>query len=160
MKGEAAMKHQFDDEFDPTDDDVQIALDRRRKLSDGDVRMILKMRDAGRSQASIARVFGVHRRTIYRLCNGISRQVVTRPGAWTAKSNNRLTEERVKEILRLKAAGTPVKDIARKFKVTDLTIQNICSKKTWSHVTMSPQSQIPGEGVNPPGMSRKLSEIS
>ena len=128
---EEDMKHQFDEKFDPMDDDVQIALDRRRKLADGDVRMILRMRDSGRSKASIARVFGVNRSTIYRICNGLTQLSVTRPSSQTGTKRRCLTEAQVQEIRELLEIETPVKAIAHKFNVTDVTINNIASGKTW-----------------------------
>jgi hypothetical protein len=49
-------------------------------------------------------------------------------------NKTKLNDEDVREIRRLRQDGTPFKHIAEMYKVTDTSIRNIISRKTWDHV--------------------------
>ena len=116
------------------------------KLTDEQVSQMRRQRVAGKSLPWLAKAYKLDVSTVDGICKGETwRHIFDRPdcpplGVMLAvkgntKSNARLTEDQVREIKKLLAAGVMGKDIAAQFGVHKATISDIRCGKVWREVS-------------------------
>jgi HNH endonuclease len=91
-----------------------------------------ELRKAGYTFHRIAEVTGFSMTAVYNRCNDIDVDAYPR-----GKSNtsSKLTESNVREIRRLRFEGVGRNELAERYGVTPVTVHNIVTRKTWTHVT-------------------------
>ena len=105
------------------------------KITDADV---LVIRAGGHTIADLSRRFGLTRSTIRAIRDGRTWKHVRMGDRWAliaeANANNpqRLTESDVRAI---RASSKTAKELAAKYGVSDVSIYNVLTRKTWKHVT-------------------------
>lgn len=112
------------------------------RLTDAQVSEARTRAANGESARSIAKEFGVSDGTVRHAVRGMAwAHVATDPVAkkFVARGEqlgtSKLTEEKVREIRRLHAAGIPQVEIAKQFGVRQTNISMIVCRHTWRHVT-------------------------
>lgn len=109
------------------------------KITENDVREILKLISERVDQSDIAKMYGVSRRVISDISTGNKWSHVERPAEIVNKKihgSQVLYESQVVEIKNLLAEGNLSKRaIAKTFGVNEGTIRAIANGKTWGHIT-------------------------
>jgi plasmid maintenance system antidote protein VapI len=124
-----------------------------QKLKPEDVTSVLQHRKSGLSLEVIAEKFGVSVATISLICAGKSRLTVTggelvsvpRASLTVLRGhevgNSKLLPGDILEIRRLRQAGLLLKDIAVRFGISNQSVLNIATGKSWKHVPFNPSTQ-------------------
>lgn len=115
------------------------SANKASKITEDDVREILRLIANRVNQTEIAQMYGVSRRIISHISTGSRWSHVERPAEIVNKKihgSEVLYEAEVVEIKRLLSEGNLSKRaIADAFKVTEGTIRAIANGKTWTHIT-------------------------
>lgn len=114
------------------------------KLSEEQVKDVFTLWNNGKTQEEIADLYGVSGTTIHAIIAGRNWKHVPRPRlrqpprvhVWGSKHpNSKLTDDKVREIRRLHAAGGyTFAALARRYGVSLSLVSKIVKRKTWRHV--------------------------
>lgn len=115
------------------------------KLTEGDVEEIRRLYSLGAHRQEIAKQFNISERNVYQVARGerwtrtsSPRPVVTR----RRDGHPKLTDEDVREIRRLRAAGQPLRAIAEQFSVTMSNVSQIARRTSRADVQDLPATTI------------------
>lgn len=106
------------------------------KITENDVRDIVKLRASGMTQKEVGNIFGVTRANVSCIDRGISWAQTSGMTKQTSKQTIRATKELAREIYEYRLCNKmSLSKLAQKFNLSKAIIHAILSKKTWRNAT-------------------------
>jgi hypothetical protein len=111
------------------------------KLTNKQVKLIVKLHQTGKTNTQIANVLGIKRRLIERICAGECWVWLTgikkKHGILYGENSPvaKFTNKQVLKIIKLRQSGQTIKQIACYFRASESTIRHICKGECWNWLT-------------------------